>query len=1298
MDRSDRGGVQRRTGLSSPLASEAFESGEDARETPTGRIIASPFQRAFESEAAGDGETPVVIWEDEDAKGLDRKLVNLALLPHSWNRNGREVELTPDSFTLPIYDGPEKFRIDPALVLQASLTRVMDAKFPHMKAAVVDLTKGDSQPQFAGYGQSDQVDAKGVPKLAALLAAFQLRHDLCTIWNDTKPESADALFRAARDKWAEAARMILDIKHVKPGPSGHLFVADRIFAGDRIVYIKDLPKSANWHPVRLVEPKAPRLEAIFTWSRGDSCPVAFKSSGQERFEIVKLAQDASGSAESRQTLDASGFRERLRLMIGSDNLLEPVTDFVTGGVIRDVGYEYIASTLLGSGLYDPRRGGGLWLGDDYGAGVWKHKAGTWHGALAGGSARSATAGSLAALLLLLATNELVDAQASAEIRDFMQPDLLDAVRHYSGFKEGLGQLPDAGSVTSIASIGGFTGHFADDAALIERSLGTGKPTLRYVAVGLRARSTTELETLILELDKSVLANNGLTPSDGGHAHEIRFEPEDRLDEASDPSSEYERGRHGEAVTEEEIGHFGLGSRTHVVDTVKRPFRWVCQILAIRRITSAAGSERHAGLSPVGSGLLISPRHVLTAAHVLHSVTDGEEEVAETVYVEPGHGDETGNPFGRIEALSWVVHPEWKPTIAGHKGDARHDYALITLDSPVGAKTFKALDGDPLCFWGSPTQGGNTMLDAIPAPVAASLLGGPIITGGYPGSAKGAMWCFTGKATTGVASADTQLASSGQAKTWLERNGTFRLNADAERGQSGSPVWILADGKRQLVGVLVDAGDNSNTAVALTDDTVRQIRAWMGRSEQEMPARQEVDYASEAVAGGGAEPELPEPALQELLEACESLARMPGPVRTWDSEPGAMEDEIPMPSDVSRFRHFFQPMKPGGATWVPDGGVVQLDPINPGFVDDKDNLIEGPLQQPLADFLTGSDDFKPFLTKETIQTGKPHVGDKIQVALVDLTGRKLTKPEFAGFASTVGIEVGSAAKVGALYAAFQLLADLKHIAATKSISTVAGLVAETSKQWKGTTHGSGPDVAAFLDGAANPPALAFSAAIDTAVANIINNNESDPNNANVSADRLLRVIGFPYVASLMWQSGLRHPKRGGLWLRWGYDPEHVLTWTDPVLPPPGPFSGGHAGNALSLATFFSLLAQGRLVDAASSGEMKKRLSTASFFQSSYWNRTPIPHAAIASKVGLILRCTKWIPKVENGKRMIGKDGKPAICCDRDSWVSTLANEGALIENGKLRYVVAVMTEGIDNGVHVLQQMIGPLNDLISAQNP
>ncbi|HEY7578283.1 MAG TPA: hypothetical protein VH855_11865, partial [Acetobacteraceae bacterium] len=200
------------------------------------RIIASPFQRAFEGEAAGYRETQGVTWEDEDAKGLDRKLVNLALLPHSWRRNGREVELIPASLTLPIYDGPDKFKIDPALALQTCLTEVMNAKFPHMKAAVVDLTKGDSQVQFAGYAHSDQVDVKDIPKLAVLLAAFQLRHDLCVLSNDTKPDTADSLFRAARNKWAEAARQILDIKHVKPGPSGHLFVADRIFAGDRIVY------------------------------------------------------------------------------------------------------------------------------------------------------------------------------------------------------------------------------------------------------------------------------------------------------------------------------------------------------------------------------------------------------------------------------------------------------------------------------------------------------------------------------------------------------------------------------------------------------------------------------------------------------------------------------------------------------------------------------------------------------------------------------------------------------------------------------------------------------------------------------------------------------------------------------------------------------------------------------------------------------------------------------------------------------------------------------------------------------
>ena len=63
---------------------------------------------------------------------------------------------------------------------------------------------------------------------------------------------------------------------------------------------------------------------------------------------------------------------------------------------------------------------------------------------------------------------------------------------------------------------GVAGGGIDDCAYIEREVDCGKDKkskliLRYVAVGLRAKSETELEKLILELDKCILANNRTPP-------------------------------------------------------------------------------------------------------------------------------------------------------------------------------------------------------------------------------------------------------------------------------------------------------------------------------------------------------------------------------------------------------------------------------------------------------------------------------------------------------------------------------------------------------------------------------------------------------------------------------------------------------------------------------------------------------------------------------------------------------------------------------------------------------------------
>ena len=64
-------------------------------------------------------------------------------------------------------------------------------------------------------------------------------------------------------------------------------------------------------------------------------------------------------------------------------------------------------------------------------------------------------------------------------------------------------------------------------------------------------------------------------------------------------------------------------------------------------------------------MLISPKHVLTAAHVLHSVErSGDGGIAAEyepllVHVAPAR-DGDGKPFGEIEAKSWAIHPKWDP--------------------------------------------------------------------------------------------------------------------------------------------------------------------------------------------------------------------------------------------------------------------------------------------------------------------------------------------------------------------------------------------------------------------------------------------------------------------------------------------------------------------------------------------------------------------------------------------------------------------------------------------------------------
>ena len=472
------------------------------------------------------------------ARELKQKLKLLSLLPHSVQSNGNNVALTPAAVDPKIYDGLEKYLI--AKPLQDCLNAVMkNNEFQGIKAALVDLTKGVSQPAFAGFNHKSQVFAASVPKIATLLAAFQLRHDLRVALNakTPKPTTLANLFDVVRDDWAKTQGRGAAAAFTRGvSLSGKLVVANRIF-------------------VTLAGPTVPELDRVFAdVATGKPLTVEFRSTGEsatalqtivndynlkdEENEIRAAKAELNGAktvatrkaaqkrlteavqkrdaakttkrAPARLKILALGFLERLGIAVGGD---VPASNLATSLIVRDLGYPYIISTLLQTGLYDTNRNGGLWLGADYGGSEWR-------GALIGGASQSATAGSVAAYYTLLAQNALVSSQASTEMKLFLQksPHL-----HFPGtgswFKQGLQELKDSGSIKTLLAKVGLAGG-ADDCALIEREVDAGggkKVLLRYVAVALRARDGNVLRRLIREFDKCILLNNKLTPAQGGHS-------------------------------------------------------------------------------------------------------------------------------------------------------------------------------------------------------------------------------------------------------------------------------------------------------------------------------------------------------------------------------------------------------------------------------------------------------------------------------------------------------------------------------------------------------------------------------------------------------------------------------------------------------------------------------------------------------------------------------------------------------------------------------------------------------------
>jgi V8-like Glu-specific endopeptidase len=262
-------------------------------------------------------------------------------------------------------------------------------------------------------------------------------------------------------------------------------------------------------------------------------------------------------------------------------------------------------------------------------------------------------------------------------------------------------------------------------------------------------------------------------------------------------------------------------RVAVRDTMQAPYRFICHLEI--EMWDPTKWVRKTGQA---TGVLITPKHVLTSAHNLRiaGMAKGKEVLftAKKVVVSPGRNtsfDFPGKwtPFGKYTSVKFNKPSGFDGTV----NTAHLDYAVITLKDAIGDKTMhKSRFG----YWSDKTSGGGTEIRAVNP---ATLPGKRVKVCGYPGDKCGADPLSQKPECLENRKQGTQFVSEGLV-IGVRPSGTGMLiahRADMEAGQSGGPLWIVEGGKNVMIGLqsVHTAGDNF--AVLLTDKVLAEIKSW-----------------------------------------------------------------------------------------------------------------------------------------------------------------------------------------------------------------------------------------------------------------------------------------------------------------------------------------------------------------------------------------------------------------------------------------------------------------------------------------
>ncbi len=224
--------------------------------------------------------------------------------------------------------------------------------------------------------------------------------------------------------------------------------------------------------------------------------------------------------------------------------------------------------------------------------------------------------------------------------------------------------------------------------------------------------------------------------------------------------------------------FGDDDRQRIGDTSGYPWRAVCAL----RITAGNGATL------LGSGWLAGRLLVITAGHCVFDHDRGGW--VQSIEVSPGRNGGS-RPFGPFVSTTFRSVEAWS-----ERGDPEHDYGAIFLPAPAAGEP---APGDAVGWfgWGSAS--------------ASELQDGEVNLAGYPkDKPEGTLWWHSRRIDQ-------------------VRTSSLGYTIDTKGGQSGSPVWRLANEVRQVVGIHAGMLHGANQAVRINADVMGHITSWSGQA-------------------------------------------------------------------------------------------------------------------------------------------------------------------------------------------------------------------------------------------------------------------------------------------------------------------------------------------------------------------------------------------------------------------------------------------------------------------------------------